>query len=98
MAKYILMWQMDTSKFPADPKEAIAMNMKMLETCKQILKEGVGRDWGCFLGGNNGYAIGEGDAADMAKATWQFTPYVRFEVQQVLSVDEVIDINKSMMQ
>ena len=50
------------------------------------------------MGGDKGYAIGEGDAADVAKAMWQFSPYYKFEVQQVFSVDEVIDINKSMMQ
>ena len=98
MAKFLCTWEMDTSRFPADPKEIMAMNMKMLEITKQGLKEGRARDWGCFIGGDKGYAIGEGDAADMAKALWQFNPYVKFEVQQVFSVDEVIDINKSFMQ
>jgi len=100
MAKYFLIWEADTSKFPTDPKDMMALNMKTLEMTKQALKEsgGLARDWGCFMGGTKGYAIGEGDAADVAKAMWQFQPYYKFEVQQVFSVDEVIDINKSMMQ
>ena len=100
MAKYHLIWEAEVGKFPTDPKELMELNMKTLESIKQALKESgtVARDWGCFLGGNRGYAIGEGDASAVAKAMWQFTPYYKFEVQQVLSVDEVIDINKSMMQ
>ena len=99
MAKYHLMWEADVSKFPTDPKELMEWEMKTLESIKQALKDSgtVASDWGCFLSGNRGYAIGEGDAAAVAKAMWQFTPYYKFEVQQVLSIDEVIDITKSLM-
>ena len=99
MAKYLLIWEVDMSRFPADPKDIMGMNMKTLEMVKQALQEsgGVARDWGCFMGGTSGYAIGEGEAADVAKAMWQFSPYYKFEVEQVFSADEVISINKSMM-
>ena len=97
MAKFFCTWETDTSRLPADPKEMMSTEMKMMEMTKKALKEGGALDWGCFVGGHKGYAIGEGDAAGMAKALWQFVPYVKFDVQQVFSVDEVIDIQKSMM-
>ena len=80
MAKFFCSWETDTSRLPTDPKEMMAMEMKMLEMTKQSLKEGGASDWGCFIEGHKGYAIGEGDAADVAKALWQFVPYVKFDV------------------
>ena len=85
------------SKVPTDPKERAAMRMKMLEMTKQNLKEGKISDWGIFLGGYKGYAIGEGSAVDMAIGTAQFSPYVTFNVEEVLSVDEMLEATKSLM-
>jgi len=97
MAKYLITWESDMSKVPTDPKERVAMRMKMLEMTKQNLKEGKISDWGIFLGGYKGYAIGEGNAIDMAIGTAQFSPYVTFNVQEVLSVDEMLEAAKSLM-
>jgi len=96
MAKYLITWESDMSRVPTDPKEQVAMRMKMLEMTKQNLKEGKLIDWGIFLGGYKGYAIGEGNAVDMAIGTAKFSPYVAFNVQEVLSVDEMLEAAKSL--
>jgi len=98
MAKYLITWESDMSRVPTDPKERAAMRMKMLEMTKQNLKEGKISDWGIFLGGYKGYAIGQGSAIDMAIGTAQFSPYVTFNVQEVLSVDEMLKAMKSLME
>ena len=98
MAKYLITWKSDMSRIPTDPKERAAMRMKMLEMTKQNLKEGKISDWGIFLGGYKGYAIGQGSAIDMAIGMAQFAPYVTFNVQEVLSVDEMLETMKSLMQ
>ena len=98
MAKYLITWESDMSRVPTDPKERAAMRMKMLEMTKQNLKEGKISDWGIFLGGFKGYAIGQGSAIDMAIGTAQFSPYVTFNVQEVLSVDEMLEAMKSLME
>jgi len=97
MAKYLITWESDMSRVPADPKERAGMRMKMLEMTKQNLKEGKLTDWGIFLGGYKGYAIGQGSATDMAIGTAAFAPYVKFDVQEVLSVDEMLEAVKSVM-
>ena len=84
------------NRVPADPKEQMAMRVKMLEMTKQNLKEGKLSDWGMFLGGYKGYAIGEGNALDMAIGVAKFSPYVKFNVQEVLSVDEMSEAMKSL--
>ena len=97
MAKYLITWESNMSMMPTDPKEQAAMRMKLLEMTKQNLKEGKISDWGIFLGGYKGYAIGQGSATDMAIGTAQFSPYVTFNVQEVLSVDEMLEAMKSLM-
>jgi uncharacterized protein YciI len=96
MAKYLITWESDMSRMSTDPKEQAAMRMKMLEMIKQNLKEGRLIDWGTFLGGYKGYAIGQGNALDMAMGVAKFSPYVKFEVQEVLSVDEMLEAMKSL--
>jgi hypothetical protein len=81
---------------PTDPKERAAVLGKMMEMTKQALDSGQIKDWGLFAGGNAGYGIGEGTAADMLKGAMQFEPYVKFTVHPVLSLKEVMEVMKSM--
>ena len=98
MAKYLITWESDMSRVSTDPQEQAAMSMKMMEMTKEILKEGKLLDWGVFLGGFKGYAIGQGSASEMAIGMARFAPYINFDVQEVLSVDEMMEAMKSMAQ
>lgn len=91
------MWEADMSKFPSEPKEIAALLGKMIEMTKQSLKEGKVTEWGIFPGGGKGYAIIEGSAADVLTGATQFMPYVSFSAQEVLSIDDMAEVMKSMM-
>ena len=97
MSKFLYLWEMDNSKISTDPNERAALIGKQIEMTKKSLGEGQITDWGLFAGGDAGYAIGEGTAMDSFKGTMQFTPYVKFQVHPVLSIDEVAEVMKSMM-
>jgi hypothetical protein len=94
MAKYLILWEEETSKMPTDPNERAALNQKNMELTKKAMDEGQITDWGLFAGGGAGYAIGEGDTTDMFRGAMQFSPYFKFKAITVLSADEVM---KSMM-
>jgi len=97
MSKFLNLWEVDSSKMPTDPKERAALFGKQIEMTKKMLAEGQITDWGLFAGGGAGYAIGGGTEADTLKRTMQFTPYIKFQVHPVLSIDEVAEVMKSMM-
>ena len=97
MAKFLFLWEEDTSQMPAAPGEIAALLGKQIEMTKQALDNGDIKDWGLFAGGNRGYAIGEGEAIDAFRGAMQFYPYVKFEVHPVLSLAEVAEGMKSMM-
>ncbi|MFC2070731.1 hypothetical protein ACFLTB_06140 [Chloroflexota bacterium] len=97
MTKYFVTWETDTSKLPSDSQERGALFIQMLEATKQTLKEGRVNDWGQFIGGGKGYGIADGDGIEVYKTLQQFAPYITLNVQEVLSVDEVIEAIKSLM-
>jgi len=95
MAKYLINWEADVSRWSTDPKERATMSTKMVEGIKQDMKEGKTRDWGMFVGGAAGYTVVEGNAPEVYKDLRQYYPYMTFKVQQVLSPDEALEVWKS---
>ena len=89
MSKYLVTWEIDTSKMPVDTQERVAVIMQLIETTKASIADGRTADWGQFVGGYKGYGISEKDATETFKNIQQFAPYVRFDVQEVLSIDQV---------
>ena len=98
MSKYLITWEADESLWPTDPKEQNALVSKLAEMVKQGMKEGKTSDWGIFVGGDKGYSVDEGNALDLYKDLQQYHPYINFNVQEVLSIDEVLEAMKSMME
>ena len=97
MSKYLIIWEADESLWPTDPKEYDALVSKLAEMVKQDMKEGKTSDWGIFVGGDKGYAVGEGNALDLYKDLQRYHPYMNFMVHQVLSIDELLEVWKSSM-
>jgi len=50
MAKYLLLWEIDTTKLPVSPKERGAGWKTLMEMVKQDIKKGLIKDWGAFVG------------------------------------------------
>jgi hypothetical protein len=97
MSKFLILWENVPGTMPTDPKERVVMLGKLMEMVKQRLNSGETKDWGVFAGENAGYSIVEGTAQDLAKASLQFAPYIKFTVHPVLSLKEVGEVMKSMM-
>ena len=96
MPKYFMTWDVDPSKAPVDPKERGALWSGMMEIIKQQIRDGITSDWGCFVGETKGYSVGEQSDIDLAKTLQQFYPLVTFEVHQVMSVDDIAEVAKSL--
>ena len=96
MPKYFMTWEVDPTRVPTDPKERGALWSGMVEMVKQEMKAGITSDWGAFVGEARGYSIGEQSVLDLSKTLQQFYPFVTFQVHQVMSVDEVAELAKSL--
>lgn len=98
MGKYLALWEIDTTKMPVDPKERGAVFGTLMEMVGQDLQKGTLKDWGAFVGENNGYGVAEGTEVEIGKMNQQYAPFVRFKVHPVSSVDQVGEVIKSLLE
>lgn len=91
MAKYLHLWEWDSTRLPPKPDELGFLIARILEMIQKDLREGTFVDWGHFPGGGGGYAIGEGTGVDEFEKTRKYIPYLKFTAMPILSNKEVID-------
>ena len=96
MAKYMVLWEVDTSRTPEDPKAKKAQLLKFQELVKKQLKEGVLKEWGGFVGEMNGYTVFEGRTIDLHTLTTMWIPFVKFTVREVMAIDAVNKATKAL--
>jgi hypothetical protein len=94
MAKYFMLWEIDTSKVPVNAKERGVAWTAMVNMIKQDIKEGKITDWGCFAAETNGYAVSTQTDLELAKNLQRFYPFATFKVHQVVGIDQVAEIAK----
>jgi len=98
MARFLLLWEMDTTKLPDDPKERIAAWTMSMNMVKSELKSGKLKDWGMFPGELAGYGIREGTEVDIAIATGRYGPAIKYKTHPVLSVSQTDEVLKALSQ
>jgi hypothetical protein len=89
MARYMVLWEVDTSRTPEDPKVKKAQLLGFVELVMKQLKKGVIKEWGEFAGEAFGYAIFEGSAVDLHTFHTMWSPFVKFKVRELMTIDEV---------
>jgi hypothetical protein len=96
MPKYLMLWEVDPNKAPVNLKERGAAWTGMLNMIKQDMEEGKVTDWGVCPGEARGYSIMVMPELDLAKNVQRFYPYVNFKVNQVMTVDQTLELAKSL--
>ncbi len=102
MSKFLSLWELDTTKLPDKPEERISIFTRLLNMVKEELeikgKTTHKMDWGIFPGGDAGYGIYEGTEQEVALELMKYSPYVKFKVYPVLSVDQEFENLKRLSQ
>jgi hypothetical protein len=96
MARYMVLWEVDPSRTPEDPKAKKAQLLGFGEAVVKQLKEGVVKDWGLFAGEMSGYTIFEGSTVDLHTFNTMWVPFVKFKAREVLTIDEVNKATKAL--
>ena len=97
MGKYLMLWEIDTTKVPVSPKERGAGWNTLMQMVKQDIKKGMTKDWGAFVGEINGYSVAEGTEVEIGNMLQQFAPFVRFKVHPIASVSQVEEVIKALI-
>jgi hypothetical protein len=97
MARYLLLWELDKSKVPLDPKERAMGWAQLINMVKKDMKKGQMTDWGSFPAEHSGYVVVEtATEVELMQVTEQYDPYVFFKVHPVASVSQVEELLASM--
>ena len=97
MGKYLMLWEIDPAKVPANAKERGTAWLALVEMVKADMKKGTTKDWGSFTGELKGYSIGENDEVNTMTQTMKYLPYVKFEVRPVATLAQVEEAIKATM-
>ena len=92
MGKYLLLWEIDQTKIPIDPKERGAGWGLLIDMVKKDIEKGLIKEWGAFVGEINGYCVVEGNEVEIGNFVQQYVPFVFFKSYPAASVDQVSEI------
>ncbi|VVB95556.1 Uncharacterised protein [uncultured archaeon] len=96
MAKFLTLWEIDTTKLPEKPEEQMSLYTKLMDMLKEDIESRHKMDWGEFVNVNEGYSIYEGTEQEVWLSLVKYTPYLKFKVHPVLSYEQVIENMKKL--
>jgi len=94
----LITWEMDRSKAPTDPAERMKLTMTHCEMVKKAIDSGQTKMWGINPGGNHGFSVTDADEKEIFAVMARYIPHVKFRVESMLSIDEVIETLKKTQQ
>jgi hypothetical protein len=62
-----------------------------------LIKKGIVKEFGFFLNGTSGYAIGEGESADTFRNVSMFLPYWESEVHEIIPFEKGKEILRGLL-
>ena len=98
MAKFLTLWEIDTTKLPEKLEEQMSLYTKLMDMLKEDIESRHKMDWGEFVNVNEGYSIYEGTEQEVWLSLVKYTPYLKFKVYPVLSYEQVIENMKKLSQ
>jgi len=96
MGKYLVLWEIDQTKIPADPKERKDAWILFMAVVRQDIEKGIVTDWGAFVGETKGYSINKGSEVEVMKTLQQFVPYCIFSVHPIATEGQVNEMIKAL--
>ena len=97
MGKYLVRWEIDTSRLPVSRKERVAGWKALVNFVKEDIKDGLTLDWGAFVGELRGFAIFEGDEVEINVRLQKYSPFVTFKLRAITSVEQTEQLLEEMV-
>ena len=98
MARFLSLWRRNpVAPWPIDPVERLKLQEMIWAVIDNLMKKGEVKEFGFFLDGISGYAIGEGDSATAFKNVSMFLPYFESEVHEIIDYEKSKGILRALM-
>ena len=96
MPRYLMTWELDTTKVPINPKERAAAFLPMLQMVKQDIQSGLIKEWGAYIGELRGFGVCEGSEEAVAMMAQKYVPIVQFTTHPAVTADQMEKAFKEM--
>ena len=96
MGKYLILWEVDQTKIPMDPKERGEGWGMLMAMVRQDIEKGITKDWGAFVGETRGYHVAEGTELEVMAQLQQYVPFCTFQVYPVATESLVNEMIKGL--
>jgi hypothetical protein len=96
MGKYLVLWELDQTKIPIDPKERGAGWSMFMAMVRKDFEKGITKDWGGFVGENKGYTIAEGTELEIGNILQQYVPFCIFKVYPIATEGQINQMIKAL--
>ena len=96
MGKYLVIWEVDQTKIPINPKERKEGWSMLMAMTGQDMEKGLTKDWGAFVGENKGYAVSEGTELEVMSSMQQYVPFCTFKVYPIATMQQVNEMIKAL--
>ncbi len=96
MGKYLVLWEVEQTRIPVDPKERKDAWSLLMAVVSQDIEKGIVKDWGAFVGEAKGYSIIEGTEVEVMSNLQQFVPYCKFTVHSIATEGQVNEMVKAL--
>ena len=96
MGKYLVLWEVDQTKIPVDPKERGDGWSLLMAMVRQDIEKGITKDFGAFVGENKGYSVNEGTELEVMSSLAQYVPFCIFKVHPIASESDVNEMIKGL--
>ncbi len=96
MGKYLVLWEVDQTKIPLDPKERGEGWSFLMAMIRQDIEKGITKDGGAFVGETKGYTVNEGTEVEVMKALQQYVPFCIFKVHPISTESQVNEMIKGL--
>jgi len=98
MARFLVLWRRNpVAPWPTDPVEYLKLQERIWAGIDNLMKKSEVKEFGLFLDGISGYAIGEGDSATAFKNVSMFVPYFESEVHEIIDYEKAKEILRGLM-
>jgi hypothetical protein len=93
---YLILWESDPAMYPSDPNERMKILMSHIEMIKKDVDSGEAKMWGVSVGGGSGFVVTEDNPKQSFAKSMVYSPYAKFDIRPMLTIDEMMDVIKEM--
>ncbi len=96
MGRYLVIWEVEKTHIPTDPKERGEGWALLMAMTKQDIEKGLIKEWGVVVGENRGFNFAEGTEVEIANMIQQYVPYINVQVLPLATISQTEEVIKAL--